>query len=379
MTIATAPMLSLIIATRERARTLVSTLSSALNQESANYEVIVSDNASTDDTQAVVAKFTDSRLRYFRTASRLSMCDNYEFGLGQALGNFVIFIGDDDAVMPRAIDRLIPILSNGPPNALYTWPLHIYDWPVEGRAARVAYIGMPRAAPPLQIKEKARSVMRMGGWKYYELPSAYHCAVPRPVLDGIRAQTGRVFHSTQPDVFTAMAIPAFADTSITLDFTVTLNGRSAASNGLGFVAKSAQVNIERFIKEYGDYRFHETLYPGVSGKVNMIPDAILLAKDHFPQLYAGTQFNYEAMWAYACRLGFASPLSVLKNVHAIRKSHTFVTSRFLFYVLVHGAAAARRRTLNLFLPFRKIRAAPPANIFDFVLMLDRAIARTEPK
>jgi hypothetical protein len=243
----------------------------------------------------------------------------------------------------------------------------------------VAYIGVPRTVPPLKIKHKARAVIRLGGWKYYELPSAYHCAVPRAVLDSIRTQTGRVFHSTQPDVFTAMAIPAFADTSVSLDFTVTLNGRCAQSNGLGFIAKRAQANIERFIREYGDYRFHPTLYPGVAGMVNMIPDAILRAKDLFPDLYAGTEFDYEAMWAYACRLGFISPLAVLKIAKQIRTCHPFNTAKFLRYAVVHGAAAVRRRTLNVFLPFRRIRSAPPANIFDFVLTLDRAIARTESR
>src|ERR1700730_16260932 len=105
MNVSSDPMISLIIPTRERAQTLVFTLASALNQDSQAFEVIVSDNVSKDETCAVVERCMDSRSRYIRTERRLSMCDNYEFALQQARGKYVIFIGDDDAVMPHALDK----------------------------------------------------------------------------------------------------------------------------------------------------------------------------------------------------------------------------------------------------------------------------------
>ena len=76
-----APLLSLIIPTRERAETLAFTLATALEQQSRDYEIIVSDNASADHTKAVVDKLDDARIHYFNTGQRLSMCGNYEFAL----------------------------------------------------------------------------------------------------------------------------------------------------------------------------------------------------------------------------------------------------------------------------------------------------------
>ena len=359
------PSLSLIVPTRERAATLGSTLATALDQKCQEYEVIVSDNASTDRTAEVVHEFDDSRLRYVNTGKRLSMCGNYEFALSHACGDYVIFVGDDDAVVPNAIDRLISQMRPASERRAYMWPLHIYDWPVGGRTGRVAYLAPNREPSELLLKPKARDVVRRGGWKYYELPSPYHAAIPRLVLDDIRASTGRVFHSTQPDVFTAMAIPAFANRALNLGTPITFNGRSASSNGLGFVDKSAQANIQRFLREYGNYPFHPSLYPGVAASANMIPDAILRARDLFPDLYRDSEFSYEAMWAFSCRHRFVSHLEVLRSVGRIRQYHPFRVNTFLQYALLHEGAALRRQLLNLATPTARLDRYARNNIREF--------------
>jgi glycosyltransferase involved in cell wall biosynthesis len=369
------PVLSLIVPTRERARTLVFTLATALDQASEDYELIVSDNASTDGTRAVVDQFSSSRIRYVNTGQRLSMCGNYEFALEHARGEYVIFIGDDDAVVPGALDRLLAALRLAPHAIPHMWPLHTYDWPVANHKGRVAYLAPVCAPFEIDLKAKARDVIRKGGWKYYELPSPYHAAIPRHLLDTIRERTGRVFHSTQPDVFTAMAIPALADRAVNIGFSVTFNGRSSSSNGLGFVNKDAQANIDRFLREYGDYVLHPTLFPGVSTSANMIPDAILRARDFFPEIYRGCDFNYEAMWAFSCRHRFVSHLEVLAKAKEIRLHHPLRKSRFLLYALIHEAAVWRRRLLDRMMPIGELQAHAEHNIRDFA----SAIAAQAPR
>ena len=365
----TLPLLSLIIPTRERAETLAFTLTTALEQQSRDYEIIVSDNASADRTKAVVDNLADTRIHYFNTGQRLSMCDNYEFALERARGDYVIFIGDDDAVVPNAIDHLLSLFRTAREKLIHMWPLHTYDWPVADRKGRVAYLAPVRAPSEMDLKAKARFVMRKGGWKYYELPSPYHAAIPRYLLDKIRSRTGRVFHSTQPDVFTAMVIPALADRAINIGFSITFNGRSSRSNGLGFVTKSAQANIDRFLREYGDYRLHPTLFPGVSNAANMIPDAILVARDLFPDLYEGIEFNYEAMWAFSCRHRFVSHIDVLRNLRGIRERHSFRAIRFILYSLIQEMSVARRKLLDLIMPTGQFEKNAQDNILDFARAL----------
>ena len=363
------PLLSIIIPTRERAGTLVFTLASALDQASEDYEVVVSDNASEDDTADVVNANPDRRIRYFRTSSRLSMCDNYEFALAKARGEYVIIIGDDDAVIPGRLDSLLARLRILAKPVIHMWPLHIYDWPVDDRPAMATYIAPRYPESRLDLKLKARRVMELGGWKYYELPSPYHAAVPRKILDALRERTGRVFHSTQPDVFTAMAIPAFADDAVNIGETVTLNGRSAKSNGLGFVKRGALPNIERFISEYGNYVFHPSLYVGTSAMANMIPDAVLKAKDFFPEIYDDVAFNYSAMWAYVSRLRFAKHGDVIRKSPEIKRVHPFSITEFVGYSAIHEMAAARRHILNSVGMARRGDTCLADNIHDFAKLL----------
>jgi glycosyltransferase involved in cell wall biosynthesis len=364
-----APKISLLIPTRERADTLAFTLRTAFEQQSCEFEVIVSDNASTDNTRAVVEAFKDERLRYVNTQRRLSMCDNYEFALEHATGEYVLYIGDDDAVLPGGLDDLLAVLAELRTPTIHMWPLHVYDWPVGCRPAHVEYLAASSPPTNVDLKTKARFVVSVGGWKYYELPSVYHCAVPRALLDSIRVRTGRVFHSTQPDVFTALALPAFADTAVNLGRTITFNGRSARSNGLGFVDRKARQNIDRFIVEYGDYHFDPSLDPAVGGAANMIPDAVLLAARLFPELYDGADFNFSAMWAYVCRLGFVSHATVLRSAREIRRRHTFKAPTFLLYSAIHEISALRRTFLNARIRRGPFQQHTPDNIFDFATAL----------
>jgi glycosyltransferase involved in cell wall biosynthesis len=370
------PLLSIIIPTRERAGTLAYTLASALDQASDDYEIVVSDNVSEDDTADVVRSKSDARIKYFRTSQRLSMCDNYEFALRNSRGEYVIIVGDDDAVIPGMLDVLLDRLRTLAEPLIHMWPLHIYDWPVDGQPAKATYIAPVLPESVLDLKAKARRVVELGGWKYYELPSPYHAAVPRGFLDALRDRTGRVFHSTQPDVFTAMALPAFADKAINLGQTVTLNGRSAKSNGLGFVKRGALPNIERFISEYGNYAFHASLFDGTSAMANMIPDAVLKAQEMFPEIYGDTAFNYSAMWAYVARLRFAGHGEIIRKSADIGKAHTFDVLEFMGYSMVHQIAAARRAILNSHGMTKRGNDCLAENIYDFVKKLAPGVGVT---
>ncbi len=364
----TRPLITVIIPTRERAETLRFTLETAVDQTNNDYEVIISDNYSQDNTEEIVRSFSDPRVRYFKTGQRLSMSDNWEFALEQAAGEYVIFIGDDDAVLPGALDRL-QTLVRANPRQVYSWPLHAYNWPIDGQPAFVAHLSPAASQTEINLKKLAGFVISMGGWKYYELPSVYHSAIPKRVLDAIREKTGRVFHSTQPDIFTSMAIPAFASRALRLGYSVTLHGRSAKSNGGASLAKNGKANVERYIGEFGDYQVHPTLYPEAPNLAKLIPDSVLVAMDQFPEFYGQMKFNYDAMWAFVCRLKLMSRQEILRKRSEIRQYHPFNTARFLFYLALHDAAALRRNVLNKCMKLEDLSGRPPDNIRDFAKLL----------
>ena len=93
------PLISIGIPTYNRADGyLRETLESALQQTYQNIEIIVSDNCSTDNTEAYIKSFTDSRLRYFRQAQPIIPNSNYNFCLGKARGKYFLLLHDDDTI-----------------------------------------------------------------------------------------------------------------------------------------------------------------------------------------------------------------------------------------------------------------------------------------
>jgi hypothetical protein len=100
------------IPTINRSKLLVRAMRSVLAQTYSNIELLVSDDASTDDTLARIAEIDDPRLALFQRETRLGLVGNFDFCLQHASGDFFLLLGDDDLLLPRAIERLVePFLA----------------------------------------------------------------------------------------------------------------------------------------------------------------------------------------------------------------------------------------------------------------------------
>ncbi len=110
------PQVSIIMATYNRAHLIGETLHSILNQNLEDWECIIIDDGSTDDTAEVVKGFTssDPRFQYTSRNSKynkgLPGCRNQ--GLDIAKGEYLIFFDDDDIVHPHNLDTCIDQLSD---------------------------------------------------------------------------------------------------------------------------------------------------------------------------------------------------------------------------------------------------------------------------
>src|SRR5688500_5173934 len=94
------PRFSIIIPTRNRAHLLQYALQTAVAQTFDDFEVLVCDNNSQDETPSVARGYCDGRVRYVRTDRTLPMPDNWEFALAQSRGEHVTYLPDDDALHP---------------------------------------------------------------------------------------------------------------------------------------------------------------------------------------------------------------------------------------------------------------------------------------
>ena len=83
------PIVSVCIPTYNRAPLLAQAIQSVLGQTLQDFELLISDNASTDDTEAVVRSFDDPRIRYVRNEINLGGRANYDRCLQLASGSRV--------------------------------------------------------------------------------------------------------------------------------------------------------------------------------------------------------------------------------------------------------------------------------------------------
>ena len=112
-------VLSLCLPTYKRARLLREALEAVLRQISAAeaglVEVVVLDNASPDDTPAVVEacgrEAPHVRLRYLRHAENIGMDANFLAAMQQAQGKFVCLLSDDDILLPGAVAKLLALIQ----------------------------------------------------------------------------------------------------------------------------------------------------------------------------------------------------------------------------------------------------------------------------
>ena len=107
------PLVSVIIPTYNRVHTIATAVDSVFRQTYQNFELIIIDDASTDDTHSVVQKYRDPRLSYFdKPNGGPSSARNY--GVARASGEWVMYLDSDDELLPAAIATMVSWLKRNP-------------------------------------------------------------------------------------------------------------------------------------------------------------------------------------------------------------------------------------------------------------------------
>ncbi len=94
------PLVSVCIPSYNAGRTISDTIQSVLGSVYANLEVIINDDASTDDTGEVVGRFRDHRVRFYRNATNVGPVRNWNLALEKAAGDYVGLLNHDDLYSP---------------------------------------------------------------------------------------------------------------------------------------------------------------------------------------------------------------------------------------------------------------------------------------
>jgi len=107
----TNPKISVCIPTYRGATHLAAAIDSVLAQDFTDFELVIIDDHSPDDTAAVVAHYRDDRIRYVRNLRNLGPEGNWNRCLEEARGEYFKLLPQDDALAPTCLRRQATVLA----------------------------------------------------------------------------------------------------------------------------------------------------------------------------------------------------------------------------------------------------------------------------
>lgn len=116
------PTVSVILPTRNRAALVGRAIRSVLAQTYEDFELLVVDDASSDETREVVESFSDRRLVYIRRDSQNSGASAARnTGIIRARGTFISFLDDDDEYLPQFLAETVRAFEAAPEQVGFVW------------------------------------------------------------------------------------------------------------------------------------------------------------------------------------------------------------------------------------------------------------------
>ncbi len=288
---------TVIIPTRERAETLHYTLRTVVEQDYANLTIIVSDNFSQDNTQEVVASFPDPRIQYLNTGKRVSMSENFEFGLNHVSEGFVMFIGDDDGLLPGAIQRVNKIVEETGMRAVtsgiaqYVWPNHPND--------RLRNTMSWSIRNDVEIRDSSEWITKVLSFipiYTFDLPGLYGGFVHIDVISSMK-KDGFFFRSQTPDAYSAFASAVGLKKYAFAHRPFAIHGASGRSNGASYFHKQDKSESNKFFQE-NTIPFHSMLKVCPSFRV-IASETFLQLRDAFPEKTSLYKFDLNALLSAA--------------------------------------------------------------------------------
>jgi glycosyltransferase involved in cell wall biosynthesis len=108
------PSVTVLMPVRDNAPFLRAAMESILSQSMRNFELLVIDDGSSDDSVAVAKSFHDSRVRVLRNGRNIGIAATLNRGLETARGGYVARMDGDDISLPRRLERQVAFLDGNP-------------------------------------------------------------------------------------------------------------------------------------------------------------------------------------------------------------------------------------------------------------------------
>lgn len=121
-----AVMISIVIPLYNKASSLTTTLDSIFNQTYCDFEVIIIDDGSTDNSLEVVNNYDDSRIKTY-SKDNSGVSDTRNYGMDKSEGRYIFLLDADDVIFPECLMTLIQLIERFPDEKIYCGNFNIVE------------------------------------------------------------------------------------------------------------------------------------------------------------------------------------------------------------------------------------------------------------
>lgn len=113
-------LVSIIMPSWNTGKFIIETIQSVINQTYTNWELLIVDDCSTDNTEEIIASFKDDRIKYFRNKKNSGAALTRNRALREARGEWIAFLDSDDLWMSEKLEKQIAFMKKNGYSLSYT-------------------------------------------------------------------------------------------------------------------------------------------------------------------------------------------------------------------------------------------------------------------
>lgn len=116
-------LVSIIMPSWNTGKFIAESIRSVLNQTYTQWELLIVDDCSTDNTDEIVKCFQDSRIKYIKNKENCGAALTRNRALREAKGEWIAFLDSDDLWMPEKLEKMVGFMKKNH----YTFAYHDYE------------------------------------------------------------------------------------------------------------------------------------------------------------------------------------------------------------------------------------------------------------
>ncbi len=203
-------LLSIAIATKNRERYCIAAIESILNFKDERLEITVADNSSSKKVKDFIESLNSSQVKYIYDDSDISSIDNFNKAIELTTGEYVMLIGDDDSILPNAIE-IADWAKKNDVDSISSENIYTYFWPGSNPVFPQGMLRIPEFSDKkneIDAKKELVKLLKNGivNYMFFKLPKSYHGIVKKEILCQIKKITGNYYGALSPDIFSVISI-----------------------------------------------------------------------------------------------------------------------------------------------------------------------------